>query len=340
MGKDPFVTKSANSNRNWKTNIREAVTPFLPPPLARAVYKFDHAFEARVGSDASVTIGLSFFVAWIVWILILIKGRHVLFGRGKAIVEADDKQGLASSSDAERCKATVVLCGSTSSGKTRIFYELCYGQDHANIPTLMSLTVNVAIGTDRFQQQVGKTDLLTDDSRHLIRYVDWPGRASLGDPNFVSLMSSLPSKALRVILVVDSTQSVSPAAEILYQLFVLANNIKRDKDPLNIFIACHKKDMAKSKNHKRIKIQLRTELEKLLAVKDKAIKAQRLETTTNGEAFDVQPWWPVGKPLDFDELPFCRLYFASTTCSERGLTEIIEYCSKGSFPESTNTSKI
>lgn len=348
MIEDPFTTKFKSANRSWKKSIRETVIPFLPPPLTRAIHKFDLAFEVHVGSEASVTIGTTLIVAWILWILILIKGRQVLFGRGRAIIDDEDQQGFVNSRDGERCKATVVFCGPISSGKTRMFYELCYGQDYDSVPTLMSLTVNVAIGTDRYLQ-TDKSKVVVDYFTNLIRYVDWPGRASLEDPSFVGLMSSLTSKALRFILVVDSTQPVGPAAEVLYQLLVLAHD-KRDKDPVNIFIACHKNDLAKSKNHKRIKIQLRTELEKLLAIKDKATKAQRLETTTatKGETMDNSPCdppadflgvWPIGKPLDFDELTFCRLYFASTNCSERGLTEIIEYCSTGSFPESSNLAK-
>jgi signal recognition particle receptor subunit beta len=82
--------------------------------------------------------------------------------------------------------------------------------------------------------------------------------------------SSLASneKHLRIILLVDSTQPLTTSADFLYGLLqytkaVFSDNSKQKlQEYLPIFVACHMCDLSYSKHPRRIKIMLRTELEK------------------------------------------------------------------------------
>jgi signal recognition particle receptor subunit beta len=101
--------------------------------------------------------------------------------------------------------------------------------------------------------------------KEYIQYVDWPGRATLDDPNFVRLVTEEASVSLRVIFVLDSTRPISSAAQVLFELLDLVNK-RKQRELITIVIAFNKKDLIKSKNARRIKIQMRSELEKILTV--------------------------------------------------------------------------
>ena len=90
----------------------------------------------------------------------------------------------------------------------------------------------------------------------------------------------LPPPPLRIVMVLDATQPVKEAAAIFFQLWNCValttaaatdknNSWSRSNHPppvVPIMIACHKQDLSKAKNIRRIRLQLRTELEKILAV--------------------------------------------------------------------------
>ena len=122
----------------------------------------------------------------------------------------------------------------------------------------------------------------------IIRWIDYPGHASLYDTSLLQILtpttttttphqkrkSTLSPPPLRIVLVVDATQPVTTAAELLFQLFTILYEAHGIHGPTLtnpsipskpcIFVACHKKDIHKAKNEKRIKIQIRTELERLI----------------------------------------------------------------------------
>ena len=122
----------------------------------------------------------------------------------------------------------------------------------------------------------------------IIRWIDYPGHASLYDTSLLQILTPTTTKTphqkrkstlsppppLRIVLMVDATQPVTTAAELLFQLFTILYEARGIYDPTLtnpsipskpcIFVACHKKDIHKAKNEKRIKIQIRTELERLI----------------------------------------------------------------------------
>ena len=128
------------------------------------------------------------------------------------------------------------------------------------------------------------------DQPQIIRLIDYPGHASVYDSTYIQIITPLitrmgnnkkvssSSPPLRIVVVVDATQPVTVAAELLFQLFTILHdsyinppnyNSKKSSIPTQnkpcIFVACHKKDiLKKAKNEKRIKIQIRTELERLI----------------------------------------------------------------------------
>lgn len=274
--------------RLWQTAIRESVTPLLPPPVSRGiVQQWDPVLKPYVGPEGTVNITATLVLAWLFWWV----GTRLFHRSGRAVSDDNDQVLLSTKSTAkDDFDATVVFIGPRQAGKTRLFYQLCYSE--GNLPTLMSLKANVGIAPDT-----------------RIRYVDWPGHASVNDPALVSVLTS--KKDVRIVIVMDATQPVSAAADNLYQLL---NLLHSKKTKTTIFVACHKKDFPKAKNDRRIKIQLRTELERILAAK-----------TALGEPAA----WCSAQPLELDELSFVKLHFCATTCEGSGSPELMTFCQTG-----------
>jgi hypothetical protein len=167
---------------------------------------------------------------------------------------------------------------------------------HDVLPTVMSLRPNIgyvinetADSTNNYISDKNNNNKQQQPSPHhqKIRCIDYPGYMNIYDTtyntfiihnkNHPSLSSS--SSPTRIVLVVDATQSVTTCAEILFHLFTILynsyctttndNKSTKKKEIVtmmksSIFVACHKQDHSKAKNEKRIKIQLRTELERLI----------------------------------------------------------------------------
>ena len=308
-----------------------------------------------MGPEASITLSGSFFLAWMVLSILTWIARRSGGARGKlgrAIAEEDEdevdpaRRLLFSTSGAsgvnDQFQATVLLCGPVNAGKTCLFYELCHRE--SNLPTLMSLTANVGMSSggkmkkqsEKSKDKGDENDDDEEDCEKSIRYVDWPGHARLDETDSVlqAVFSNAKSEQpLRIVLVLDATQPVSAAADVLYQVLSLAHQHNSNKQqrrnnkqnpttttPWPILVACHKKDFPKAKNAKRVKIQIRTELERLLKVKSTE------ENAENGL------WWPATQPLELEELPFARLYFVATTCHGKGCPEVRHFCTTGEFP--------
>lgn len=286
-----------------QTRVREIMVPYLPPPVIQAIHQVDPLLEPYVGPEATVTILFSLFVSW----MLLVVVRFLTRRTGRAIARdnhaGNDTILQASEDDNMAYDATVVLVGPSDAGKTRIFHQLVHdNHDHHEntIPTLMSLRANVGVAQG-------------------IRYMDWPGWASITDDDVLQPILLKKSRP-RMVLVLDATQSVTAAADVFYD--VLAHFYKTcDKHrPAQLFIACHKQDL-KAKNTKRIQLQLRTELERLLQVN----KASSSEDKKN-------LWWPAGEPLELDQLTFCKLYFGATSCVKGLSDEFMAYCRTGTLP--------
>lgn len=288
------ITRLLNENKSsnglvWQSMVRESIAPFLPPPVTRAMRHIDPMLEPYVGPEATITIALTLIVAWMLGILI-----SRCRGTGKAIVDEEEK--LLESKLAKDASTTVLLVGSHKSGKTRLFCQLAYALPRQE--TVMSLKPNIATVND-------------------IKYIDWPGVASEFSADIRY------RRNLRVILMVDATQPARTAAD---KLFLLLNDIlwpqyQKYKTKTPVFIACHKKDLPKAKNEKRIKIQLRTELERLMLAKNE-------DETVN--------WWSSEDRLELDDIAICSFYFGATTCESNGAPELQKFCKSGEFPKDSS----
>jgi signal recognition particle receptor subunit beta len=298
-----------------QARVRQTLTPYLPPPVVEGIKQIDAQLQGIVGPEASVTVVSTLMVGWLILLLVRLVSTRV-GGSGRAIAGEDEDHVLSGSSLQKTVghNATVLLCGPSLTGKTRLFYQLCHGLP--NMPTVMSIKANVGVSSDS-----------NEDENHArsIRYMDWPGHASLEDPVLKPVLQEKP----RIVLVLDSTQPVAAAADALYQLLVTYNRMSHKKKAtpgsIPVFVACHKKDILKAKNWRRCKIQIRTELERLLSV-----RREKTETDVSGAA-DV--WWPAGEPLDLEKLPAgVQLHFASTTCEGKGSPELKQFCQTGVLP--------
>ena len=285
----------------WQTQTREFLVPYLPPPIIRAIGSIDAQLKPSVGPEASVTLGSTLLAMWIALMFVRFLTRR-LAGQGRAIAGEDEDSVLSKAAlRGEQFDVTVLLCGPPGGGKTRLFYHLCTGD--TNVPTLTSLKANVGISAKNSDR----------GDRDAVRYLDWPGHAPLDDPALDGVWRA-PNDNVRVILVLDATQPVSAAANTLYEIWELAVASKR---PRTVLIACHKKDFPKAKNSKRVKIQLRTELE-------------RLVTTKKPE------WWSTSREVELNALHELDLHFCSTTCENKGLAPMEEYCRQGKLPDETD----
>jgi hypothetical protein len=265
--------------------------------------EIDPKLEPYVGPEGSLTIVSTLILSWLVFQIIRLLTSRVT-GSGRAIADEDDDDVLSgkeiNKSD-QAFGATVLLCGPPAAGKTRLFYQLCH--DANNMPTVMSIKANVG-----FSQPV--------EGSKPVRYMDWPGHASLTDAALLPVLKAQP----RVVLVLDAMQPVAAAADVLYQLAAYAHSKKKQKPEMMIFVACHKKDFPKAKKWQRCKIQIRTELERLLSVRASSKPEEDL-------------WWPAGKPIELDQLAGVKIHFGATSCEGKGTSELAKFCQTGELPE-------
>lgn len=258
----------------FQTRFRQAITPYLPPPVIQAMKEIDPQLEPLVGPEASITIAGSLLVAyvlfWIVSKLVFGGGTSIASG-GKAIQDDDDDHDqevlLQSSNDHNEiaCDGTIVLCGPSLGGKTTLFYHLLYPNSRSNgnsIQTVKSIKSNTG-----FLPIPTSSSSATSATWKL---VDTPGQ--WGPEKLLQAISVAQQQQQevqqRVVLVVDSTQPVAPAADYLQAVYLalLQTQATRDKDANmapQILIACHKSQHPKAKNMRRLKLQLRSELERL-----------------------------------------------------------------------------
>ena len=127
--------------------------------------------------------------------------------------------------------------------------------------TVTSLVANVGYVS---KESHGASD---DAGRGTVRIVDYPGH-----PSLASQLPSLlrPSHASRVLFAMDATSSVAEGVKLLYHS-ILTHSQVRDawkgyKNGLVVLVVCTKQDGRGAKNHKRMKIQVRNELDRLRKV--------------------------------------------------------------------------
>lgn len=300
-------TSTTPSQTTMLTTLRKRTAPFLPPPLLRIIHAVDtyaYLHRASIADSTGVTIDepsmtllSSLLVAYLIWRFI--KGIAFLFSNKRSTAHLGEESVLGligdnvlgnhrAAGNAIPFEDTVLICGAMGSGKTTLLHRLLCQNEREPPMTVTSLVANAIY-------------LPKNNTNHdgIVRIIDYPGHPSLASL-FTQLL--LPTTTSRVIFTIDTTQPVTEAVSLLYSSILINSPVRKSwKDQqLDILVTCTKTDLKGSKNYKRIKIQLRNELERLR-------KVDSVVSHPNGE-----DWTLNGKNIDLDNLgedvPI-RLYF-------------------------------
>ncbi|KAL7443199.1 hypothetical protein ACHAXH_005635 [Discostella pseudostelligera] len=350
------------------TTLRKTSAPYLPPPLLRFLHFTDTYFHVNHGyiasdycyDEPSMSILSSFFLAYIVWQTAkgmwasttkrstahLSGDNDTILGgligtghdsRGKRI--GVDKQGGRSTSSGGGVplfQETVVLCGTSNSGKTTLLHYLCNAKEKENASwdppmTVTSLVANVGY--------VCPWEDASDNGIHgnmIIRVIDYPGHQSLSS-QLATLL--LPTALSRLIFTLDATQPVTDGAALLYQYILTHAQVRQSwtkiQKTLVILVVCTKTDVVGSKNYKRMKIQLRNELDKLrkvdLAMSDSSNTTIDADSNSRSKVMlHVE-----GKSIDLDNLGSdvpVSLHFVESGFGMSGLDAVREFVRSGALP--------
>ncbi len=306
----------ARSPPTLTTQARHVISPYLPPPMLIAMKSIDSNtnIKALIGDEASMTIFAAFFT-------IIIFGKSMKFlsflSSGKAVEGLDDDEPeghvlseLDKDKDSNGLNGgkrgpyddSVVLFGPSHAGKTCLFHTLLSEStdsgDKKMPNTVMSLKADVSMVS---KGRKGDNDAGSDS----VRLIDYPGHVTLSSQLPQLLYPNSNSGKVRGLLVVDSTKSVSDAAMLLYNT-VMINGALLDawemkNKTLHIMVVCNKVDVNGAKNWRRIKLQLRTELEKLKKISStvSSADAKVLEENSLNKEDKRQL---LGKGIDLDDL--------------------------------------
>ena len=285
---------TGNDDRLFQTKFRESVTPYLPPPVIKAIKEVDPLLEPLVGPEASVNIFGSLLLAWFLYQVaqtLFSSGSSVGSGSKNTAIQEEEQDILPSNADTSRpFDETVLLCGPSLGGKTSIFYTLLQKGENSTPKTVRSIKSNTGF---------------LETSEKVLRLLDTPGHWG---PKKIFRVVGLQD-VQRLVVVVDSSQPVAPAADYLYEVLKSTISNGATGSP-NILIACHKSDHSKAKNARRIKLQLRSEL-------------VRLGKLDNDGSED-----PVNWEEKMNAVPLC-----SSTVSD--LKDLRAFCETGTVPQST-----
>ena len=332
-------------------SVRLSAAPYLPPPVLNAIHITDsylHVNHASFSStychsEPSVSMLSALFSAYVV--LRLIQGLQFwwtsttkrstahLSGEEDAVLsglsqksKTDNKS--AQDDDVPSFDETVVLCGASGAGKTALLHCLFTENDGDSCQppmTTTSLVANVA-----YMNISGSynADEESKNKTEAVRLVDYPGHPSLST-KLTSLL--LPDQTARVVFTVDATKPVTDGVAILYKSILTNNQVRKawkaSGKTLSILIVCTKEDDKKAKNHKRMKIQIRNELDRLRKV-DSAME----DVTGNGSTpMSIAK----GKTIDLDDLgpDMPELHFVETGLGiqggDNGLKAVREFVRTG-----------
>lgn len=261
------------------TTMKQQITPYLPPPVVAAMAQIDSPLEPFLGPEPSMTIMGTLTLAFIVFKLLGLLGGS---SRGSAIQDDQDDVAVEKAKTKRSYDSTVLFCGPSLAGKTSLFYKLLYPNRSFPLGTVQSLSSNVG-----YQQQGDLT----------WRYLDIPGH--WGADKLVSAVLQ-QEEIQRIVLVLDSTQPVSKAADYLYALVQFQ---KQNGSSFSVMIACHKAKAPKAKNFRRIKLNLRNELERLEKLSSQPTNIQDWDETLSSFDFCSSS---IDPPLLGDIRSFCE----------------------------------
>ena len=356
-----YVRQNEESYIKLLTQTRHIISPYLPPPVLHTMKVIDsHPNTKVIGDEPSMTI-LSALLA------ILLVGKGIQFlsflTSGKAVEGLDDDDDAPEGnvlSDLDKLKGSnegtknekrgsnsykdsVILFGPRSSGKTCLFHTLLSkkksdGKKKKVPSTVMSLKANASI----LPKDVGDNN---KSEKECIRLVDYPGHVTLSShlPSLLyptTTSSSKKNASVRSLLVVDSTKSVSDAALLLYNT-VLTNSPllsawENENEIFHIMVVCNKADAINAKNWRRIKIQLRSELDKLKKISSSVSSsaADLVNGNSGGSGLEGKRQL-TGKSIDLDNLKknglsHVKMSFLSCSClNNTGMEELKAFVMNG-----------
>jgi GTPase SAR1 family protein len=315
--------------RLWQTTVRQRITPYLPPPVVVAMRQMDPHLEPYMGGpEPSMTLMGTLCLVVFLWHCQTWQWRRrrtnkATNGNGGAIQDETNDDELAASD--QPYDATVLLCGPPLAGKTCLFYQLLQSpsstpqqQQHNSSTTsstsICTRTVSSIKATTGFLVETSATTTTNKNTKGkratIWRYLDTPGH--WGASKLVSTVVEQESID-RLVLVLDSTQPVSKAADYLYALLLHQQQQQHQKSKAqsSIVVACHKSKHLKAKNVRRLKLQLRNELERL----------SKLDTTTTNTTTTTT--------TDWDDVLNNRVGFITTSVDPPLLDELQAFLSTG-----------
>jgi GTPase SAR1 family protein len=225
--------------------------------------------------------------------------------------------GMSSSYD-----GTIVFCGPQAAGKTSLLDTLLHHNDSQQQQqdgpfSSSSTTRRLPTTVSSIQPTVGllsmsaSTSTTTETRRTQWRCLDLPGHWSpfkVVTNTTRELSRSDGDRQLIVIaIVLDATQPVTKAVDYLYEwlssVIVLHPQQQpkhQSKHKYQMVVVAHKSDSSKAKNIRRLKLQVKQELERLHSLKYGTDTMTTATTTTT-----VIPW---------DQVLKDHVEFVSTTC--------------------------
>lgn len=300
----PPVTSSQQQRqqRLLQRILRESISPYLPPPVLKAIKEIDPQLEPYVGPEGSITIVGSILLAFILYQLVRSIFSSDGSGKNKAIQEDYRDQDIlpVSNEKSRPFDGTVVLCGPSLTGKTSLFYRLIQQeqQQSQKWKTVRSIKSNTG-----FLKPISAAN-----NMKVLRVLDTPGHWG---PE--KLLRAVPLQDIdRLLVVVDSTQPVAPAADYLYA--ILKSSAKSNNT--SVLITCHKSDHPKAKNARRIKLQLRSEL----------IRLSKLDNVDDEENDN---YWED----NLNAIPLC------SSNVDNNLIAVRKFCETGVIPLSSSSTK-
>jgi len=294
-----------------------------------------------------MTLVTSLLLAYLLWKMMKIAA--ILLGGRRSTIHLEDGSGSGATNNDNniRYDETVVLFGPMNSGKTTMMHQLLLL--HNNVGNTVSTSECV---TELLPMTVTSiapnTIYLPDKSDGIVRIIDYPGHNHINNMNNQFTSSLLQSNQVsRMVFTVDSTSSITQAANMLYTLLnhsLLRNNHNHNTTkPLNddnndtrlqVLIACTKQDQRGSKNYKRIKLQLRNEMERLRNVDD-IMGSEKNGIPSNDGGRNGGGMNKKG--IDLDHLEGVKLHFVEVALlgrklSEGGMNAVREFVLNGAIP--------
>lgn len=316
------------------TQTRHAISPYLPPPILNLIKSIDSNPRIRTYVEHEPSMCIVVALVIIYFLSMIVRFSTV---KKKAVVglDADDpERQVLSNIQSGDYTDSIILFGVCGGGKSVLFNKLSNESQPQAIQTVTSLKANVKV---------------IDDG---IRIIDYPGHITLSTklPSLLMPGNSSSSGNTRALLVVDSTKPLTDTASYLFQNVLTNSQLIRawrnTNRTMKILIVCNKNDAPGAKNWRRIKIQLRTELDKLIKISSSMTNVQNEsdggyvndENRTN-ERFEL-----VGKSIDLDDLSKngilnITLSFVETSCvnGEKGIREVKEFINKGEIMLQNNS---